>query len=195
MEEIRDKVILTDVDGVLFDWQFHFYQHCRKELGLERLTSEYDVSNSLGLGSRKKGSLIVRNFNKSEAMKSLSPFKDAIKYVRKLHEEHGYIFHVITSQTHDNLAKEYRKQNLINTFGNVFEGFTILNTGQDKDKELSKWEGTECWWIDDKEANIKMGNQFGLRGLLMAHEHNMDCFDEERVKSWKEIYDIITGEK
>ena len=103
-------------------------------------------------------------------MKTLSPLRDAIKYVRKLHEEHGYIFHVITSQTNCKLAQEYRKENLRNVFGDtMWDGFTILNTGQDKDEALKEWENTECWWIEDKAANIGMGNDAGLRGILIDH--------------------------
>ena len=39
-----------------------------------------------------------------------------------------------------------------------------------------------------------MGNDAGLEGILIAHNWNMDCFDETKVKTWKEIYNIITGE-
>jgi hypothetical protein len=128
-------------------------------------------------------------------MKTLSPMRDAIKYVRKLHEEHGYIFHVITSQTNCRLAQEYRKENLRNVFGEVFDGFTILNTGQDKDEALKKWEGTECFWVEDKAANIKMGNDVGLRGILIDHTWNRTCtYECERARKWKDVYEIITGE-
>ena len=129
-------------------------------------------------------------------MKTLSPLRDAVKYVRKLHEEHGYIFHVITSQTNCKLAQKYRKENLRNVFGDVFEGFTILNTGEDKDKVLIEdWADTECWWVEDKAANIKMGNDAGLAGILIEHSWNKGSdYPCARVKSWKEIYNIITGE-
>ena len=128
-------------------------------------------------------------------MKTLSPLRDAIKYVRKLHEEHGYIFHVITSQTNCKLAQEYRKENLRNVFGDtMWDGFTILNTGQDKDEALKEWENTECFWIEDKAANIGMGNDVGLRGILIDHPWNQTCsYPCERAHKWKDVYEIITG--
>ena len=193
LRSVRDKVILTDCDGVLLDWEYHFYKWVLETHGLEQKQSIYSVAKALEI-PWKESALLIKEFNESEMMKKLSPLRDAVKYVRKLHEEHGYIFHVITSQSDDPTAQKYRKENLRNVFGDVFDGFTILKTGQNKDKVLAKWEGTECYWIEDKVSNIKMGNDAGLEGILMAHNWNDDCHDERKVKTWKEIYNIITGE-
>ena len=193
LRALRDKVILTDCDGVLLDWEYHFYKWVFETHGLEQKASLYSVAKALEI-PWKDGAKLIQEFNKSEMMRSLSPLRDAVKYVRKLHEEHGYLFHVITSQTDDQLGQAYRKENLINVFGDVFDGFTILKTGQNKDKVLAKWEGTECFWIEDKVSNLKMGNDVGLEGILISHSWNNDCDDERKVKSWKEIYNIITGE-
>ena len=190
---VRDKVILTDCDGVLLDWEYHFYKWVWETHGLEQKQSIYSVAKALEI-PWKESALLIKEFNESEMMKKLSPLRDAVKYVRKLHEEHGYIFHIITSQSDDPTAQDYRKENLFNVFGDVFDGFTILKTGQNKDKVLAKWEGTECFWIEDKVANLEMGEVAGLEGILMDHHWNKDCIDFKRVKTWKEIYNIITGE-
>ena len=194
LREINDKLILTDCDGVLLDWEYHFYKWLKDTEGYERLGPEYNIGKAIGV-AQKTGARFVNLFNRSEYMKTLSPMRDAIKYVRKLHEEHGYIFHVITSQTNCRLAQEYRKENLRNVFGEVFDGFTILNTGEDKAEALKKWEGTECFWVEDKAANIKMGNDVGLRGILIDHNWNRTCtYECERARKWKDVYNIITGE-
>lgn len=194
LRDICDKLILTDCDGVLLDWDYHFYKWLKETEGYERLGPEYNIGKAIGV-AQKTGAKFVNLFNRSEYMKTLSPMRDAIKYVRKLHEEHGYIFHVITSQTNCRLAQEYRKENLRNVFGEVFDGFTILNTGQDKDVSLKKWEGTECFWVEDKATNIKMGNDVGLRGILIDHTWNKTCsYECDRANNWKDVYNIITGE-
>ena len=190
---VRDKVILTDCDGVLLDWEYHFYKWVWETHGLEQKQSIYSVAKALEI-PWKESALLIKEFNESEMMKKLSPLRDAVKYVRKLHEEHGYIFHIITSQSDDPTAQDYRKENLFNVFGDVFDGFTILKTGQNKDKVLAKWEGTECFWIEDKVANLEMGEVAGLEGILMDHHWNGDDELFKRVKTWKEIYNIITGE-
>ena len=193
LRSVRDKVILTDCDGVLLDWEYHFYKWVLETHGLEQKQSIYSVAKALEI-PWKESALLIKEFNESEMMRKLSPLRDAVKYVRKLHEEHGYIFHIITSQSDDPTAQAYRKENLRNVFGDVFDGFTILKTGQNKDKVLAKWEGTECFWIEDKVANLEMGEVAGLEGILMDHHWNKDCVDFKRVKTWKEIYNIIIGE-
>jgi len=195
LRDLSEKLILTDCDGVLLDWEYHFYKWLKATEGYERLSDHYNVAKAIGV-EQQTGSRFVNKFNRSEEMKTLSPLRDAIKYVRKLHEEHGYIFHVITSQTNCRLAQEYRKENLRNVFGaTMWDGFTILNTGQDKDDALKEWENTDCWWLEDKAANIEMGNKVGLRGILIDHSWNKNnTYDCDRAKTWKDVYEIITGE-
>ena len=194
MNTLNEKIILTDCDGVLVDWLYSFGRWMKEEHGISGVSpDEYDLGKAMGM-SAPEAKKYVEAFNLSSAIGYMKPERDAIKYVRKLHEEHGYLFHVITSQTDDQLGQAYRKENLRNVFGDVFDGFTILKTGQNKDKVLMKWEGTECFWIEDKVSNIKMGNDAGLEGILISHNWNDDCHDERKVKTWKEIYNIITGE-
>ena len=194
MRQLNEKVILTDCDGVLLDWEYHFYKWIKATFNLEKIHDFYNIAKALDI-NHDEGYMLVARFNTSKYMKTLSPLRDSIKYVRKLHEEHGYLFHVITSQTNDPLGQEYRKENLVNVFGNVFDGFTILGCGDDKIDALKEWEGTECWWIEDKAANIEMGNKVGLRGILIDHSWNKNnTYDCDRAKTWKDVYEIITGE-
>jgi len=194
MRQLNEKVILTDCDGVLLDWEYHFYKWLKATEGLEKLHDFYNIAKATGI-DHDVGAALVAKFNTSRYMLSLSPLRDAIKYVRKLHEEHGYIFHVITSQTDDINGQQYRKSNLKNVFGDVFDGFTILGCGDDKIDALKEWEGTECWWIEDKVANIEMGNQVGLRGILINHTWNKNTnYKCDRADKWKDVYNIITGD-
>ena len=51
------------------------------------------------------------------------------------------------------------------------------------------------FWIEDKPENADVGNQLGLKSILMEHGHNMhhEC-EYPVVQNWKQIYTIITGE-
>ena len=197
MMKICDKVILTDVDGVLLDWEYAFTQWMEKhnyevQPGFE---NNYHVGTRYGLAEEDK-ERIVRMFNESAWIRKLPPLRDAIKYVKKLHEDHGYVFRVISSLSEDYYAQHLRTKNLIEMFGpSVFESFTYLDTGADKDEALAPYEGSECWWIEDKPENAVLGQSLGLESILVNHHHNQDAFtgDIPRVKNWKEIYEIITG--
>lgn len=192
---MKDNIILVDCDGVLVDWEPFFFKFAKEVHGYDIVDSkQYNVGLALGL-DRKQGGKLVAEFNNSEAMRTLSPLRDAVKYVRKLFTDHGFQFHVITSQTDNPYAQAYRIENLERLFGkDVFHGFTILPQGSDKDKELLKWKDTNCYWIEDKPANIDDGYKADLDPILMAHEHNSGQHTDIRVQNWKTIYTMITGE-
>ena len=192
---MQDKVIITDADGVLVDW-FHSFSRWMTKRGYRIMEPDaYQIDKVYGI-IRDQGTRLVREFNESADIAFLTPHLDAIKYVKKLHEEHGYVFHVVTSQSDNINAQNLRIQNLKNLFGEtVFEEFTILDTGADKDEALLKYKDTGCWWVEDKPENAEVGVELGLEGILMEHNHNKDYLhaDIKTAKNWKEVYDIITG--
>ena len=193
---MQDKVIITDADGVLVDW-FHSFSRWMTKRGYRIMEPDaYQIDKVYGI-IRDQGKRLVREFNESADIAFLTPHLDAIKYVKKLHEEHGYVFHVVTSQSDNINAQNLRIQNLKNLFGEtVFEEFTILDTGADKNDALKKYRGSGCYWIEDKPENAEVGVDLGLEGILMEHDHNKDYLNVniKTAKNWKEVYNIITGE-
>lgn len=193
---MNEKVILVDADGVLLDWLYAF-DNWMKRHNFEIFDKNlYKVADRYAL-VECEGKMYARMFNESAWIRKLPPHKDAIKYVRKLHEDHGYIFHVISSLSDDEYSQRLRTKNLIEMFGpTVFERYTYLDTGADKDAALEKYRNSGCWWVEDKPENATIGADMGLSSILMEHPHNKfdDVYDSiPRVKNWKEIYDIIVG--
>lgn len=193
---LNEKVILTDVDGVLLDWLYAFTQWMERH-GYEEVESgsnEYDIGKRYGLEFQEKERL-VRMFNESAGIRKLPPLRDAIKYMRKLHEDHGYVFRVISSLSLDTYAGHLRTKNLIEMFGpTVFESYVYLDTGADKDEALEPYRDSGCWWIEDKPENADLGNKLGLESILVLHPFNADYVGlARRAKNWKEIYEIIVG--
>ena len=85
--------------------------------------------------------------------------------------------------------------NIHKLFGDTaFERIVCLDTGAHKDETLEEYEGTGCWWIEDKPENAEAGYQLGLKPLLIEHGHNMHYQHPGivTVKNWREIYDIVT---
>jgi hypothetical protein len=192
---MKNKVILVDCDGVLLDWEYAYDTWMKRhgytiaQEGDYRMDIKYDMP-------RDEVRRLIRMFNESATIRKLPPLRDAIKYVKKLHEEYGYVFHAITSLSNDQYAQHLRTKNLIELFGpTAFEKYTYLDTGADKDEVLVEYEGTECYWIEDKIANADLGIKVGLNSILMGHDHN-SSYDGEaiRVDKWKDIFNIIVGE-
>lgn len=191
---MKNKVILTDCDGVLLDWGFAFDRWMAKHGYKMTNSEEYNIAKRFNISKIEKERL-VRMFNESAWIRKLPPLRDAIKYIKKLHQDHGYIFHCISSLSDDDYAQHLRTKNLIETFGpTVFEKYIYLDTGADKDEVLLPYAGTECYWIEDKDMNCDLGIELGLDGILIAHDHNIKYTGSApRVQNWKEIYNIVIG--
>ena len=192
---MQEKLILVDCDGVLFDWEYSFDQWMKRHDYTVVETGTYQMHIKYGLG-KKETMRLVRMFNESAWIRKLPPLRDAIHYVKKLHTEHGYIFHAITSLSNDVYSQHLRTKNLIEMFGpSVFEKYVYLDTGADKDEVLKPYTNSKCYWVEDKPENVDTGIKLGLTGVLMYHEHNKDYTGSaHQVKNWREIYNIITGE-
>ena len=194
----RKKLILTDADGCLLDWEWAFnvwmQEHGFEEVPGSKLN--YDMSIRYGI-PREQVVKLIRIFNESAAIGFLPAQRDAMYYVKKLVEKHGYRFHCITSLSLDPNAQKLREMNLHKLFGaEAFERIVCLDTGADKDEALEEYEGTGLFWIEDKIANAECGYKYGLDSLLIEHGHNMNHYHPgvTLVKNWKHIYEHITGE-
>lgn len=193
---MRNKIILTDADGVLLDWEYAFDVYMRQH-GFNKVEGgnlKYNIGARYGIDP-DQGKKLIKIFNESAHMGFLPPLRDAMYYVKRLHEEHGCVFHCITSLSNDENAQELRKMNLRKLFGETaFEKFIFLDTGADKDEVLEQYRGSGLWWIEDKIVNAQVGHDLGLKSLLMEHGHNMDNPTPfPKVKNWKEVYEHIVG--
>ena len=193
----KNKTILVDCDGVLLDWEYSFHAWmCRHGYKIvENGFDIYKVNERYGI-EYAEGKKLVRMFNESAAIRKLPPLRDAMKYVKKLHEEHGYVFHAITSLSNDTYSQYLRTKNLIELFGKTaFEKYTYLDTGADKDEALAEYEGSGCFWVEDKPDNAECGLRFGLDPILINHKHNENAKLSKgitRVNNWAFIYRMIT---
>jgi hypothetical protein len=192
-----NNLILVDADGVLLNWEFAF-DMWMGEHGHHKLPGfefKYDIGKRYGI-DRDTGVKLIKTFNESAAIGFLPPLRDSIHYVRRLHEEHGFVFHCITSLSLDKNAQKLRRMNLQKLFGEtVFEEIICLDTGADKDEALLPYKDSECYWVEDKIDNAITGKKLGLNSIIMEHGHNMD-YDGSIpvVKNWKQIYEMIVGQ-
>jgi len=195
---MKKKIILTDVDGVALDWEYAFDVYLQTH-GFNKVEGgqfKYNIGKRYGIDP-EQGKKLVKIFNESAAIGFLPPLRDAMYYIKRLHEEHGYVFHAITSLSKDENAQALRTMNLKKLFGETaFEKFIYLDTGADKDEALEPYRDTGYYWIEDKTVNCEVGYEMGLRSLLMEHGHSLDYNNPNipKVKNWREVYDIIVGQ-
>jgi FMN phosphatase YigB (HAD superfamily) len=188
------KIILTDCDGVLLQWEKAFHEWMELN-GFEQIgKGHYDIDMMYHLPQGFSKTLI-KIFNESAWMGYLEPMPGSVEAVKQLAEE-GYKFTVITSQSTDPVANKLRKQNLKDHFGDVFEDFVFLDTGAGKLEALSKYKSSNMFWIEDKPQNAFTGATQGLVALLLDLPHNAGYNSDNelpvrRVMNWQEIYNVI----
>jgi hypothetical protein len=190
-----NKVILTDCDGVLMNWEYAFNTWMQAH-GYEMTASgpgHYDMGDRYGLANAEKKRL-VKFFNESAAIGFLPPLRDAMHYVDLLHRKHGYVFHMITSLSLDHNAQALRIQNTKKLFGETaFEKFIFCDTGADKDEVLEPYRASGLLWIEDKVENAELGDTLGLESVLIEHGHNMTNSKFPLMASWSDLYEYIVG--
>ena len=199
-----NRIILTDVDGVLLEWENHFtdwmlqrsyFNDSGKKVYpytlLDGKENTYEMAERFGLTIpeiRKE----IREFNKSAWMATQSPMLGSQTWVKLLHAE-GWTFIPITSQTSDIPAQEVRKKRLEELFGDIFYNYHILDTGADKDNVLAEFHNTGLYWVEDKPKNALAGLNYGLKPIIIDHPYNRDFNhpDITRVNNWKQIHKIL----
>ena len=189
------KTILTDVDGVLLNWEYAFDIYMT-EHGFKKQEGEefvYGMEIRYGI-ERQQVKKLIKTFNESAVIGFIPPLRDAVEWVTKMADE-GYTFHAITSMTTNYHAKKLRIQNLDKLFGEgVFTEVTCLGTGSDKDEALAVYKNSKMWWIEDKVENAIAGEKVGLKPIVMEHGFNMNTEHPYPVaKNWKDVYEIVTG--
>ena len=153
---MEDKIILTDCDGVLLDWESAFHKWMESHGHVKVAHGMYDISEQYGF-EKTQGKQLIKIFNESAWMGYLKAFRDARSGVAKLYE-HGYRFHCITSLSLDKKAIRLRKYNLENVFGKgTFKEVQCLNTGEDKDETLAHYDESDTLWNEGKLENAESG--------------------------------------
>ena len=205
----NNRTILTDVDGVLLEWEHHFTKWMLQKTLFDDRGSRYHphrllpdkqdtywMEERFGL-TKNEIRIQIREFNRSAWMGTQRPMLGSQTWVKLLAAE-GWTFIPITSQTSDKPAQELRKRRLGELFGeHVFTNYHILGTGADKDSALAEFHNTGLYWVEDKPANAVAGLKYGLKPILIDHPYNKDLNHDGiiRVNNWQDIHKILSGRK
>ena len=207
--QTSNRIILTDVDGVLLEWEHHFTKWMLQKTLFDERGARYhphrllpDKENTYEMAERfgvTKTEIRkhIREFNRSAWMGTQRPMLESQTWVKLLAAE-GWTFIPITSQTSDIPAQQLRKKRLGELFGDhIFTNYHILGTGADKDSALAEFHNTGLYWVEDKPHNAVAGLKYGLKPILIDHPYNRDFDHPEviRVSNWKEIHQILSGRK
>jgi hypothetical protein len=198
MKNMKETLILTDIDGCVLNWEKAFVLWMSLTKGLNPIRSSvYGIDELYGI-SKNDAVEYVEEFNSSEYFKKIPPFYDSVKYMKKLNEEFGYSFIGITAIGKSNKKYKVRKENLKSFYGDIFYDLYTTTHHSDKSEVLLNFEGSNCYWIEDVYKNALVGLKYNLNPILIKQSYNNFEHTDEKIKtvnSWKEIYKIICFNK
>lgn len=190
----QHKIILTDIDGVVFDWNTSFVDWMEMQGYVSSGVPHHDADIHLQFNIPYNESQVKKEeFNTSMIASTLNPYKDSVKYINQFYDE-GWRFIGITSFSDKPIGQYYRYLNLEDYFPtDCFGTMIFLSAGETKDEILKKFKDTNLWYIDDRIYNINVASNQGLKSLLMQHDYNMHYKRDNVnvVESWEEIYQLI----
>ncbi len=190
----HNKVILCDIDGVVFDWHSAFVNWMEMQGYTSTQMKHHDADIHLEFGIDYNEALIKKEeFNTNMIASTLLPFGQSDIYINKLYNE-GYRFIGVTSFSDKPIAQYYRYLNLEDYFPtDCFGTMIFVSQGEPKKEILEQFEGTGMIYVDDRILNINSGLVLGLKPILMSHSYNLhyERNDVSRAKDWKQLYDHI----
>lgn len=186
-----ENVILVDYDGVCANWAHSFNMWMLSNNFKETNSTAYEVRDKYSI-SEEDARHWFHMFKESSALSRLPPLRDAIKYIRKLHEEHGYVFHCITAVPDTPEVYNQRMTNIHNLFGKTaFERLICCGSSKNKPLHLELYRDSDIAWIEDHSDNVNAGIEMGLRGFLMSQDYNLDYVGPAtRIQNWKQFYEL-----
>ncbi len=191
------KVILTDIDGVVFDWHTQFVNWMEMQGYKSTGMKHHDADIHLEFGIDYQEALVKKEeFNTNMISSTLEPYGEADKWINKLYEE-DYRFIGLTSFSDKPIAQYYRYLNLEDYFPtDCFASMIFLSPGETKREVLEEFSGTNLIYVEDRILNVNSALRLGLKPVLMSHEYN-GHFKREPVfvaNDWGQIYNYIKNQ-
>ncbi len=191
------KVILTDIDGVVFDWHTQFVNWMEMQGYKSTGMKHHDADIHLEFGIDYQEAVVKKEeFNTNMISSTLEPYGEADIWINKLYEE-DYRFIGLTSFSDKPIAQYYRYLNLEDYFPtDCFASMIFLSPGETKREVLEQFSATNLIYVEDRILNVNSALRLGLKPILMSHEYNIH-FKREPVfvaNDWKQIYNYIKNQ-
>tara|TARA_B100000989_G_scaffold282579_1_gene247773 strand:- start:9948 stop:10538 length:591 start_codon:yes stop_codon:yes gene_type:complete len=191
------KVILTDIDGVVFDWHTQFVNWMEMQGYKSTGMKHHDADIHLEFGIDYKESIVKKEeFNTNMISSTLEPYGEADIWINKLYEE-DFRFIGLTSFSDKPIAQYYRYLNLEDYFPtDCFASMIFLSAGETKREVLEQFSGTNLIYVEDRILNVNSALRLGLKPILMSHDYNVH-FKRDPVfvsQNWEQVYNYIKNQ-
>lgn len=193
----QKPVIISDVDSVMLDWVGGFSdfletkgicnEHLKDFIGKTIFLSIPELTNT---DCKDTNRAIFKDFSKSNALKELKAFQtDSVQHVKELADDFDFV--ALTCISKESRIQRFRKENLVNVYGDIFKDIICIGSGKSKElyiKELAE-NNKVATFIDDRQEHIIESINAGIQPILFTRGvekticdnntfHTMDCWGD-----------------
>lgn len=187
------KKILCDVDGVVLNWLSKLPEYLVKrghdpEPAIRAYSHGEFIGHSeiTGLPEEEAFQLIL-DYNESEYIKYLTPFKDALAVVNVLKKEYDFV--AVTAIGREGKSSLYRLENLNFWYPNAFKDIHVVNLGESKKDILASYEKT--FFIDDSPNYCAEGKAAGHISIRIVRDTRTDKVNTIRCRDFFDVGTVI----
>jgi len=193
----NEKIIYSDVDEVVVKWLPAFSEKA-KALGYKVIDPTlYFLHHHFDIPEDIVEELYL-DFNSSENFANLHPIDDSIIYARKIAEDFGYKFCLISACGESQQGQaiyDNRFKNVSSILGeeNIHSLYCTPSSAAKREVLILNRDKGHIW-VDDNISNVELGEELGYESILYTSPYNKHYKVEppmKRVDSWREIYNRI----
>lgn len=190
-------IILQDVDGCVLDWLSKLPEYLVKRgLNPEHAIRAYSHGEFLGHSEitglpEDEAFQLVLDYNESEYIKYLTPYRDALAVVNLL--KHEFDFVAVTAIGREGKSSQYRMENLNFWYPNAFKDIHVVNMHESKLDVLMKYDRT--FFIDDSPSYCAEGKRAGHIPIRIVRDSRVDRTNVVRCNNYYEIGSFIEANK
>jgi hypothetical protein len=185
--------ILCDIDGVALNWLSKLPEYLLK-YGIDHEKAIFAYANNEFLSHSEitglpehEATKVVLDYNESEYIKYLTPYKDALSVINLL--KHEFDFVAVTAIGRAGKSSQYRMENLNFWYPNAFTDIHVVNMNESKLSVLSKYNRT--FFIDDSPNYCAEGKQSGHTSIRIVRDSRVDITNTIRCNNFFEIGSFI----
>lgn len=186
---MNKPIILQDIDGCLLEWTSKLPEYLLKH-GIDNTKAmrayahgEYISPEDLTGLSIRKAHAFLAEYNASEWIKYLVPYKDALNVVNLLKKDFDFVAVTAIGRNPECIVK--RKFNLDFWFPGAFTDILAVDIDESKKTILKQFEPT--FFIDDSPKYTKEAKELGHISIRLVRDSRLDLVNTIRCKDFYEV--------
>ena len=174
LENKKEVILLSDIDGVTIDWLDGFIKYCEKKGHKAKHNKPKEFGMTDIFPTLEKPWELIKDYQDSEEYSNIKAYPEAVEVYNKLYDMGVKIIFVTSCITSDKV-EEVRTKTMKEEFNGKFDHIEYLDFGASKLEVLNKYPSAT--YIDDQLKMAIEGSETGHDSFVMDMSYNQNDND------------------